>query len=143
MGKVHLFPTIPSLLPGFKIPLQFVGTGETPAASQVEDTVILAWIESNLTPSKFSVATGTVSNDGSIAVSSGRMVADVIVVGATSGTFNLGTTSGGTEILEGESFDTDGAVYTIKRYFNSGGSLYFGGGFSGSLTVKLILVNLT
>lgn len=143
MGKVHLFPTIPGLLPGFRLPLQYIGDGEDPVASQVEDTVLLAWVEANMTPSKISVQTATVSDDGSVAVAANRLVSKVVVIGSAPGTFDLGTTIGGTQILEGESFDTDGAVYVIERFFASSGSLYFGGGFSGSITVKLVLINLT
>ena len=31
MSKVHTFPTIAELLPGFRLPLQYIGTGEPPA----------------------------------------------------------------------------------------------------------------
>ena len=143
MPKVHLFPTISSLEPGFRIPLQYLGTSETPAASAVADTVLLAWILANLPTHPMSVQSATVANDGTVAVASGRMVEKVIVIGGASGTFNLGTSASGTEILEGETFDTDGAVYALDRYFHSGGTLHFNGGFAGSLTVKLILINLS
>jgi len=143
MPKVHLFPTIDELLPGWRMPLQYIGTGEPAAAKAAPDTVVLTWILANLPTNPISVQSASVSNNGTVAVSAGRMVAKVIVVGGASGNFNLGTTASGTEILEGESFDTDGAVYALDRYFHSGGTLHFSGGFAGSLTVKLVLINLS
>ncbi len=143
MPKVHLFPTISELLPGWRMPLQYVGTGEPAAAVAAPDDVILAWILANLPTNPISVQTATVSNDGTVAVSAGRMVAKIVVIGGSSGTFNLGTTASGTEIMEGATFDTDGAVYALDAYFHSSGTLHFSGGFSGSLTVKLVLINLT
>lgn len=143
MPKVHLFPTISELKSGFRLPLQYLGTSETPAASAVSDSVLLAWIEENITASPFSVQSATVSDGGTVAVSAGRLVAKIVVIGGSSGTFNLGTTASGTEIMEAATFDTDGAVYALDNYFHSGGTLHFSGGFAGSLTVKLILVNLS
>jgi hypothetical protein len=70
-------------------------------------------------------------------------VEKIVVIGGASGTFNLGTSASGTEIMEGATFDTDGAVYALDNYFHSGGTLHFSGGFAGSLTVKLILINLS
>ena len=143
MSQVHNFPLTTNLYDDTRLPFQYPGNGGAPAALQVELSVLLAWIESNMTPSAFSVQSATVANNGTVAVSAGRLVAKVVVIGGSSGTFNLGTTASGTEILEGETFDTDGAVYVIDRYFNSGGTLHFSGGFAGSLTVKVVLVNLT
>ncbi len=143
MAQVHTFSLITELYDDTRFPLQYLGNGQPAAARQVELSVLLAWIEENITPSPFSVQSASVANDGTVAVSAGRMVEKIVVIGGGSGTFNLGTTASGTEILEAESFDTDGAVYSIDRYFHSGGTLHFSGGFAGSLTVKLVLVNLT
>lgn len=143
MSKVHTFPTIAELLPGFRLPLQYIGTGEPPAASQVPDTVLLAWILANIPSSALTVQAATVANNGTVAVAAGRLVSKVVVVGGASGTFNLGTTASGTEIMEEATFDTDGAVYALDNYFHSGGTLHFSGGFAGSLSVKLVLINLT
>lgn len=143
MPKVHLFPTIPSLSAGFRIPLQYLGTSETPAASAVADTVLLAWILANLPANPISVQSATVSNGGTVAVAAGRQVLEMLVIGGSSGTFNLGTSASGTEVMEGAAFDTDGAVHGIGNYFHSGGTLHFSGGFAGSLTVKLVLINLS
>jgi hypothetical protein len=143
MPKVHLFPTISELLPGWRLPLQYIGTSETPAAKAAPDTVVLAWILANLPANPISVQSATVANDGTVAVAAGRMVEKIVVIGGASGTFNLGTSASGTEIMEGATFDTDGAVYALDNYFHSGGTLHFSGGFAGSLTVKLILINLS
>lgn len=143
MPKVHLFPLTTDLYDDTRLPLQYLGGGEPAEASQVELSVLLAWIEANMTASPFSVQSATVSDGGTVAVSAGRLVAKIVVIGGSSGTFNLGTTASGTEIMEAATFDTDGAVYALDNYFHSGGTLHFSGGFAGSLTVKLIVVNLS
>lgn len=145
MAQVHTFSLITDLYDDTRLPLQYLGNGQPAAARQVELAVLLAWIEANITlaSNAFSVQTATVSNNGTVAVSAGRMVAKVIVIGSAPGTFNLGTSASGTEIMEGGTFDTDGAVYAIDNYFHSGGTLHFSGGFAGSLTVKLVLINLS
>lgn len=143
MPKVHLFPTIDELLPGWRMPLQYVGDGEPAAAVAAPDTVLLTWILANLPANPISVQSATVSNNGTVAVAAGRQVLEILVVGGASGTFNLGTSASGTEIMENADFDTDGVLHQIGNYFHSGGTLHFSGGFSGSLTVKLVLINLT
>lgn len=143
MAQVHTFSLITNLYNDTRLPLQYLGGGNPAAARQVELSVLLDWIETNLTASPFSVQSESVVNNGTVAVAAGRMVAKIVVIGSGSGTFNLGTTASGTEIMEGATFDTDGAVYALDNYFHSGGTLHFSGGFSGSITVKLILINLS
>lgn len=76
----------------------------------------------------------------SIAVGFGKLISKIIVIGSTSGTFSVGTSAGGTQILNAESFDTDGAVFALDRYFHTGGTLHFSGYGAATLTVKLILI---
>lgn len=143
MSLVHTFPLVTEVYSDTRLPLQYPGNGGAPAAKQVELSLLLEWVEENITASPFSVQSATVANNGTVAVAAGRMVAKIVVIGGASGTFNLGTTASGTEIMESATFDTDGAVYALDNYFNSGGTLHFSGGFAGSLTVKLVLINLT
>lgn len=145
MPKVDLFTVENDLYSDTRVPFQYLGNSQPPAARAFELSALLDWIEANISlPSNaFSVQTATVSNDGTVAVSAGRMVAKIVVIGGSSGTFNLGTSASGTEIMEGASFDTDGAVYALDNYFHSGGTLHFSGGFAGSLTVKLVLINVS
>lgn len=145
MPKVHLFTLQNELYDDTRIPFQYRGNGQAAEARAFELSYLLSWIEANisLASNAFSVQTETVSNNGTVAVAAGRLVAKVVVIGGSSGTFNLGTTASGTELIDTGSFDTDGAVYALDNYFHSGGTLHFSGGFAGSLTVKLILINLT
>lgn len=145
MSLVHAFATVSELLPGFRIPFQYIGDGETPAARAIPDEILLAWIVANLpaVSSRLNVQTATgVAAAGTLAVSAEMMLSKVIVIGSTTGTFSLGTTVSGTELIEAESFDTDGAVYVLDRYFHSGATLHFSG-FAGTITVKLVLISLT
>lgn len=143
MPKVHLFPTISDLSEGFRLPLQYLGTSETPAARAVPDTVLLSWILANIPAVPISVSSQSVADGGTIGVNAGRMVAALVVIGNPSGTFNVGTSTGATDILGGEAFDSDGAAYVLFKYFNSSGTLHFSGGFLTPLTVKLVLINLS
>lgn len=144
MSKVHLFPEISSLSAGFKLPLQYIGTSETPAKRQVPDTVLLAWIQANITfPITFSVASATITGGSpSISIAAGRLVLGMLVTGSGSGTFDVGTAPGGSDILAGESYSTTPAFFFVPWYFDSLGTLNFDN-FSGTLTVKYILINLT
>lgn len=146
--KVNTFPLITELYDDTRVPLQYPGNGAAAAAKQFELSVLLAWLQANLdfgaSSGPVSVSTTTVETDHpSIAVSAGRMIAKVIVTGDGSGTFDLGTSSGGNQILDGESFSTTAAVFAIDKYFPSGGTLYFSGFSTAILTVKLVIINLT
>lgn len=145
MALVHTFPLVDELKPGFRIPFQFLGTSETPAARAMEDTMLLAWIAANLpsSTSRLSVQTATgLAAAATLAVSAEMLLSKVIVIGSTTGTFSLGTTVSGTELIDAESFDSDGAVYVLDQYFHSGATLHFSG-FAGTITVKLVLISLT
>lgn len=143
MAKVHEFALDNELFTDTRVPFQYRGGSKTNMRRAFELSALVNFVAANLPASPFSVQSATVANNGTVAVSAGRVVAKVVVIGGASGTFNLGTSASGTEVLEGEGFDTDGAVYALDRYFHSGGTLHFSGGFAGSLTVKLVLINLT
>jgi len=143
MAKVHEFAIDNELFVDTRVPYQYRGGSKTNVRRAFELSALVDFVAANMAPSPYSVQTATVSNNGTVVVGSARMVSKVVVIGGSSGTFNLGTSASGTDILDGESFDTDGAVYVIERYFHTSATLHFSGGFAGSLTVKLVLVNLT
>jgi hypothetical protein len=144
MAQVHTFSLITQLYEDTRLPLQFLGGGNTPAARQVELSTLLAWIESNITvASAFTVTTSSItSGSNTIAVGAGKLISKIVIIGSASGTVSVGTSSGGTQILEAESYDTDGAVFAVDRYFHSSGTLYFSGFGAHTLTVKLIQIQL-
>jgi len=143
MAKVHEFAIDNELFVDTRVPYQYRGGSKTNVRRAFELSALVDFVAANMAPSPYSVQTATVSNNVTVVVGSARMVAKVVVIGGASGIFNLGTTASGTEVLEGAPFDTDGAVHAIDLYLHSGGTLHFSGGFAGSLTVKLVLVNLT
>jgi hypothetical protein len=144
MAQVHTFALESTLYSDTRLPLQYLGGSRSPAPRQVELSTLLAWIQANMgNTSPMSVSSNSIDGSTtSIAVASGKMVSKIVVIGSTSGTFSLGTSAGGTQILDGETFDTDGAVYTLDRYFHTGGTLHFSGYGAATLTVKLILIAL-
>jgi hypothetical protein len=141
MAAVHTFPLITELFDDTRIPLQYLGDGNPPAASAFELSLLADFLA---TKSRFQVTTSSITTSAkSIAIAAGRLVAKIVVIGSASGTFALGTTPDGTEIHEKEDYDTDGAVFLLDRYFHSSGTLYFSAFGSGdTLTVKVILINL-
>lgn len=142
-NKVHEFTLDNTLYSDTRVPYQYRGGGRSNTKRAFELSALVTFVLASVPANPLSVQTASVtSGSPSIAVSAGRLVSKIVVIGGSSGTFNLGTGPGGDDILAGENYDTDGAVYVLERYFGSSGTLYFDG-FSGTLTVKLILINLT
>ena len=145
MAKVHTFPLVSDLYSDTRLPLQYLGGGESPAASQVALSTLLTFLEANLAfpsgPVTISSATITGASN-SMAIPAGRILSKVVVVSAGHDDFQLGTTDGGSELVEDGQSSTAGEVYVLERYFVSSGTIYFTG-MSGNLTVKLVLINLT
>ena len=145
MSKVHTFPLVSEVFDDTRLPLQYPGNGASPAPKQMELALLLTWIEANITFPAQIVSVQSVSvttGSPNISVSANRLVLGLLVTGSGSGSFNLGTAPGGSDILAGESYSTTPAFFFVSRFYGSSGSLCFDG-FSGTLTVKLILINLT
>ena len=132
--RVDLFSLKTVLHPDTRIPGQYPGNGDAAVPFAFELAALMDFINANIQvgPTVYNVPIGTPS----VAVAAGKLIEKIVVIGTTTGTFKLGTTPGGTEILDGESFDTDGAVFAFDQYFHTAGSLYFSG-FTGTLTVKI------
>lgn len=145
MSKVHTFPLISEAYSDTRLPLQYPGNGAAAAPKQMELSLLLSWIEANITLPTNPISVQSVSvttGSPNISVSAGRLVLGFAITGGGSGTFNVGTAPGGSDILGGEAYDNTGLFYFVPRFYPSSGSLCFDG-FSGTLTVKLILINLT
>ncbi len=145
MSKVHTFPLVSEVFDDTRLPLQYPGNGSPAAPKQLELSLLLAWIEANITlpTSPFSVQSASVTTGSpDISVSAGRLVLGMLITGSGSGTMNVGTAPGGSNILAGESYSTTPEFFFVPWFFASSGTLNFDG-FSGTLTVKLILINLS
>lgn len=137
MSLVHNFSLLSEVYADTRLPLQYPGNGAAAAPRQITLVTLLAWLQANLDLPDSGVSEATVTTGApSVAIAAGRLVEKIVVVGSTSGTFNLGTSAGGTQILEAENYDGGGHVYAFDKYFLSAGSLFFSG-FSGTLTVKI------
>ena len=124
MAAVHTFPTISSLLPGFRIPFQYIGTGEPAAAKAIPDTVLLDWILSSI---QLGAAPQTIADGGTIVVPAGSLI-NVISVKSASGarTIQIGTSIGASDILDEAPIDslTDFSA-SIGRFTSSVLTLHF------------------
>ena len=142
-NKVHEFTLDNTLYSDTRVPYQYRGGGRSNTKRAFELSALVTFVLASVPANPLSVQTASVTTlSPNISVSAGRMVVGFLVTGGSGGTFNLGTAPGSDDILAGETYDTDGAVYLLWRYYGSSGSLCFDG-FSGTLTVKLILINLT
>jgi hypothetical protein len=133
--KVNEFEIETVLYTDTKVPIQYRGGGRTAAPKQFNLSLLLAWIQANLLPTGVSTSTVTAGATG-LGLTAGKLLEKMVVYGSTTGTFSVGTTIGGTDILNGEAFDTNGLPYVVERFFKTGGTIFFSG-FAGTLTVKL------
>lgn len=85
-----------------------------------------------------SVITNTITTgSNSVDVPAGKVLEYFTAIHATdSGVLIVGTTNGGSEILDYADFDTAGYVNQVMRYFDTATTLYFTG-FTGSITIKM------
>lgn len=145
MSKVHTYSLITELYSDTRIPLQFLGNSQSPAPRQFELSVLLEFLNSNITfpDGPLTVTSATITGaSNSVVIPAGRMLSKIVVISAGHDDFDLGTTDGGTEVIEAGVSSSSGEVYLIDTYFGSGGTVYFTG-MAGTLTVKVILINLT
>lgn len=79
----------------------------------------------------------TAGGTDEISVPAGRMVSQIVVTaGSGSGSVSIGTTDGGSEIIENEPYNTSGRPFTVGWWFSSAATLYFSV-FTGTITVKI------
>ena len=123
MAEVHNFPQVSTLLPGFRIPFQYIGTGEPPAAKAIPDSVLLDWIIENL---GLSTTAQTLSSGDTISAPIGllQVIAVKSAVGAR--TIKVGTSAGADDILDLTDIDS-GSDFSasIHRYTSSILTLHF------------------
>lgn len=138
MAKVHLFPLVVSLYSDTRLPLQYPGGGNSPAARQVELSTLLAWLEDNLqlpqkTQASVSASTYTYT------LPAGKWLLGIAVSSASGQSFNLGLSAGTDELIQG-GIVSPGGVSTFGANLYAGGSslsLYFSA-LTGSTTLTFL-----
>lgn len=79
----------------------------------------------------------TAGGTDEIAVPAGRLVSQIVVTAASgTGNVTIGTTDGGSQIIENEPYNTSGRPFTIGWWFPSDSTLFFSV-FTGTITVKI------
>lgn len=79
----------------------------------------------------------TAGGTDEIVVPAGRLVSQIVVTAASgTGNVTVGTTDGGSQIIENEPYNTSGRPFTIGWWFGSSGTLFFSV-FTGTVTVKV------
>lgn len=124
MSKVHTFPVVTSLFSDTRFPLQYLGGGNSPAASQVEMAVLLEYIAEQLA---VGTAAQVVASGDTIATVGGNLI-QCIAIEAQSGsrTIKIGTTAGAEDVLELSTIPTDtDFTFTLNRYTSSTLTLHF------------------
>jgi hypothetical protein len=124
MSKVHTFSPVTELLPGFRIPFQYLGGGEDPEPRAIPEDVLLEWILENI---GLVTSVESVSDGGTISIPGGTLIQVVAVkkaVGAR--TIQIGTTAGGAEILDETDIDSNADFSAeIHRYTSTNLTLHF------------------
>lgn len=124
MSKVHTFPVITDLYSDTRIPLQYLGGGNSPAASQVSMLVLLEYIAEQLA---VGTAPQTIASGDTIATVGGNLI-QCISVEAQSGsrTIKIGTSAGADDVLELSTIPTDtDFTFTLNRYTSTTLTLHF------------------
>ncbi len=145
MAKVHDFALDNELFSDTRVPFQYRGGSKTNTRRAFELSALVDFVAANMDVA-LSVQSTTVSagtpEAQAVDIAANRLVLGVLVTGAAPGTFNLGTSPGGSDILGGEAYGTTSLFYFVPRFYPASGSLCFDG-FSGTLSLKIILINLS
>jgi hypothetical protein len=137
MAKVHLFPLISSLFADTRLPLQFPGNAQAPAASQVTLTTLLAWIQANLTNN---VAATVSSATHSINIPAGRWLVGIAVSSATAQAFKCGLSAGTDELVyEGIVDAGDVSTFSALLYGGTSGKTIHFSALAGTVTITLLV----
>ncbi len=82
----------------------------------------------------------TVADGGTVTIAPGKVLIGFGIASAVgSRTLDVGTTAGGTQIVEGEELPSGEDVFiNVNRYFPSGATLHFSG--AGTISVRVYLL---
>jgi len=138
MAKVHLFPLITSLYSDTRLPLQYPGNGQPPAASQVALSVLLQWIEDNLEleyGSSVSVNTSTYTYN----LPAGKWLVGIAAQSASAQAFKCGLSAGTDELIyEGIVGAGDVSTFGVLLYGGTGGKTIYFSALTGTVTLTFL-----
>jgi len=136
--KVNLFPLVSALYSDTRLPLQYPGNGEQPAPKQVSLELLLSWLQANL-----GMGSSLVTVSGSTyayTIPAGVWLIAFAVEGASTFTFNVGNSAGGSEIIY-EGTHTSGQADSFPTLLyggDSGKTIYFSG-LSGTNDISFLV----
>ena len=129
MAQVHTFTLLTELFTDTRLPLQYPGGGNPAAARQVALSVLLDWIEANITlPASDAPAAQEIDDGDTIVIAAGTLIETIVFEYASgSRTVQIGTSIGADDILESTVIASNSELsHTVNRYWtNSGTSLWF------------------
>jgi hypothetical protein len=138
MAKVHLFPLVTSLFADTRLPLQFPGNAQPPAASQVTLATLLAFIQANLTNN---TAATVSSATHSMSVPAGKWLVGIAVQSATTQAFKCGLSAGTDELVyEGIVDAGDVSTFSALLFGGTGGKTIHFSALTGSVTITLLVL---
>ncbi len=139
MSKVHTFNLLSAIDGAMRMPLQFVGPGNYQARA-IELSLLLEWIEANITLPTSQVVTLTTS--GSIAVPAGKWALWAALESATAQTaVDVGETAGGSELGENVSLSAGiPARVQLGVFGGSGGTNVYFSGLTASTVITVLIV---
>lgn len=135
--KVHLFPLLGEVHDDTRLPLQFPGNSQPPAASQITLLTLLAYINANL---DFSTQQNLSSGAQTMQVPAGKWLIGIAVYSAGDMQVLCGLTNGGTELIY-DGFVAAGETNTYGTLLYTGNAaktLYFN--LEASATVTLLYI---
>jgi hypothetical protein len=138
MAKVHLFPLITSLFSDTRLPLQFPGNSQPPAASQVTLATLLTWTKDNLS---FNATATVATATHSMTIPAGRWLVGIAVQSGAAQAFKCGLSVGTDELVyEGIVDAGDVSTFSALLFGGTGGKTIHFSALTGSVTITLLVL---
>ena len=124
MGLVHTFNLVTELFTDTRFPLQYPGGGNPAAAKQVELSLLVEFLATQLA---IGTTAQTIVTGDTISVTNGNLITCIAVEAVTGArTIKIGTTAGADDVLEEMTIPTlTDLTFTLNRYTSTGLTLHF------------------
>lgn len=138
MAKVHLFPLITELFSDTRIPLQYLGGSNSPAASQMTLATLLEWIEENISIQN-STSVAVSASTYSYAIPAGKWLVGIAAGSSSAQTFKCGLSAGTDELIyEGIVAGGDTSSFSVLLYGGASGKTIYFSALSGTVTLTFL-----